>query len=158
MTTSFSVGPRASLAEREPWCKLNPATLDEKWSHPLVHLSCVPAVYVTYFYTSKHTGWFLGCRRCPQTFHLGHAVSLKVSLQEVLNLTPLSGPAQVCPLVNGILSGLDVTLVHNIAGKSPPPLKKDWFPPRSFVPAHHGTAGPCWPHLSFGCIFVPINC
>lgn len=53
---------------------------------------------------------------------------LQKSLQEVLNLTPLSGPAQVCPLINGILSGLDVTLVHNVAGKSSAPLKKCLFP------------------------------
>lgn len=38
-------------------------------------------------------------------------------MPEVLYLIPLSGLGQVCPLVNAILSHLDVTLVHDIAGK-----------------------------------------
>lgn len=50
------------------------------------------------------------------------------SLFAGVSLTPLSGPGQVCPLINGILSGLDVTLVHNIAGKSSAPLKECLFP------------------------------
>uniref|UniRef100_A0A8C8YXR3 BPI fold-containing family A member 1 n=1 Tax=Prolemur simus TaxID=1328070 RepID=A0A8C8YXR3_PROSS len=54
--------------------------------------------------------------------------SLKISLldgvflQVPLCLTPLSALRQVCPLVNGALSQLDVTLVHDIVSKFPRPL------------------------------------
>ena len=44
----------------------------------------------------------------------------------------LSAPAQVCPLVNAVLSRLDVTLVHSIVSKYPPwvgkiPWRRKWL-------------------------------
>ena len=56
----------------------------------------------------------------------------------------LSAPAQVCPLVNAVLSRLDVTLVHSIVSKYPPwvgkiPWRRKWLAILLFSPGEsHG--------------------
>ena len=84
----------------------------------------------------------------------------------------LSAPAQVCPLVNAVLSRLDVTLVHSIVSKYPPwvgkiPWRRKWLPtlvffsgkshgPRSLVgygPGGHKRVG----HDQLPCPLSPLQ-